>query len=235
MKESKVTINTTTSDIQIKGMSNLIKQVEARSYHEYLYNYDEQRIGRVNLKVESVEFFDEEEINRVAIEWRERSIEKEEETNTDDLMQSPEYKRLNELAKKLWEEGTGCNEPIANFPEGLKAIVPTPKKERKKRMVNQKKPSVYFDNHCYSFATHTLITDDKPVPLSEGDMKLLELFLLNANKILSKEDIFKKVDMIPHKTALGSRILRLRKFGIKIENIMRRGWVLYTNKIGDAK
>jgi DNA-binding response OmpR family regulator len=83
-----------------------------------------------------------------------------------------------------------------------------------KRLYNNNQKIFLKDNLCFDVESYTLFDNDKIVNLKQKELKLLDLFIKNKNKILTKEQILDKIydyDEIVNENSLRTFIVRLRK------------------------
>lgn len=100
---------------------------------------------------------------------------------------------LNDLASLKTAFSNGCDDYLKK-PFLLAELLLRIENLLKKSYQNQSSEIIKInENLKYNLLTKELFQDGKIVKLSTKEIKLLELFLKNPNKILSKEEIFEKV------------------------------------------
>lgn len=99
---------------------------------------------------------------------------------------------LNDLASLKTAFSNGCDDYLKK-PFLLAELLLRIENLLKKSYQNQSEVIKIHENLKYNLLTKELFQDEKIVKLSTKEIKLLELFLKNPNKILSKEEIFEKL------------------------------------------
>ncbi len=71
-----------------------------------------------------------------------------------------------------------------------------------------------FGDYCLSIERHELLRNNKPIPLTTGEFMLLQVFLENANRVLSRNtllELTKGYSHAPFDRSIDVRVGRLRK------------------------